>query len=121
MKVLALIYTDEEAWEALPEAERQATYARYREFGERAGAKVADGAELAPTRSATTVRVRDGEVRLADGPSEERGEPLGGFYLFDVESLDEAIEWASKIPSARLGTIEVRPVMQVAAGAEAPA
>jgi hypothetical protein len=108
VKVLALIYTDEAAWDSLPEDERQATYARYREFGERAGAKVADGAELAPTRSATTVRVRDGEVQLVDGPAEERGEPLGGFYLLDVESLDEAAELAAAIPSAATGAIELR-------------
>jgi hypothetical protein len=108
VKVLALIYADEAAWDSLSEEERQATYARYREFGERAGAKVADGAEVAPTRSATTVRVRDGEVLLADGPSEERGEPLGGFYLFDVESLDEAAELAAGIPSAATGAIELR-------------
>ena len=108
MKVLALIYTDENAWESLSEEEREATYARYREFGDRARAKVADGAEVAPTRSATTVRVRDGEVHLADGPSEERGEPLGGFYLFDVESVKEAADLAAGIPSAATGAVEVR-------------
>ena len=108
MKVLALIYADEEAWESLPEADRQATYARYREFGERAGARVADGAELAPTRSATTVRVRNGEVTLADGPSAETSEPLGGFYLLDVESLEEAAELAAGIPSAATGAVELR-------------
>lgn len=108
MKVLALIYADEEAWESLSEEDRQATYARYREFGERAGAKVADGAELAPTRSATTVRVRDGEVLIADGPARGGDEPLGGFYLFDVDSLDEAAELAAGIPSAATGAIELR-------------
>jgi hypothetical protein len=108
MKVLALIYADEDAWESLPDDERQATYARYRAFGERAGAKVADGAELAPTRSATTVRVRNGEVLLADGPSEGRSEALGGFYLFDVDSLDEAADLAAGIPSAATGAIELR-------------
>lgn len=108
MKVLALIYTDEEAWESLSEDERQATYARYRAFGERVGTRVAEGAELAPTRSATTVRVRDGQVLIADGPSGERSEPLGGFYLFDVDSVDEAKELAAGIPSATTGAIELR-------------
>jgi hypothetical protein len=108
VKVLALIYADEEAWESLPEAEREATYARYRQFGERAGAKVADGAELAPTRSATTVRVRVGEVSLTDGPSGETSEPLGGFYLLDVESLEEAAELAAGIPAAATGAVELR-------------
>jgi hypothetical protein len=108
MKVVALIYADEDRWESLSEQERQATYARYREFGERAGAKVADGAELAPTRSATTVRVRDGETLIVDGPAEERGEPVGGFYLLDVESLEEAAELAAGIPSAATGAVELR-------------
>jgi hypothetical protein len=108
MKVLALIYADEHVWEALPEEERQATYARYREFGERAGAKVADGAELAPTHTATTVRVRDGEVLVADGPPGETDQPLGGFYLLDVDSLDEAAELAAGIPAATTGAIELR-------------
>ena len=110
MKVLALIYADEEAWESLPEEERQATYARYREFGERGGAKIADGAELAPTRAATTVRVRDGEVLVSDGPFAETKETLGGFYLLECENLDEAIAWARKIPMPG-GKVEVRPVM----------
>jgi hypothetical protein len=108
VKVLALIYADEGAWESLPEPDREAMYARYREFGERAGETVAEGAELAPTRSATTVRVRDGEVLLADGPSAEASEPLAGFYLLDVESLDEAAELAAGIPAAATGAVELR-------------
>jgi hypothetical protein len=108
MKVLALIYADEDAWESQPEQERQETYARYRAFGERAGAKVADGAELAPTRTATTVRVRDGEVLVSDGPFAETKEALGGFYVFDVETLEEAAELAAGIPAAESGAIELR-------------
>jgi hypothetical protein len=108
MKVLALIYADEDAWESLPEPEREARYAEYRAFGERAGTKIADGAELAPTRTATTVRVRDGEVIVSDGPFTETKEALGGFYLFDVESLDEAAELATGIPAAAHGAIELR-------------
>ena len=108
MKVLALIYADEHAWEALPETDREARYAQYRAFGERAGAKIADGAELAPTRTATTVRVRDGEVLVSDGPFTETKEQLGGFYLFDVASLDEAAELAAGIPAAAHGAIELR-------------
>ncbi len=108
MKVLALIYDDEDAWDSLRDEERQATYARYREFGERAGSKVAGGAELAPTRTATTVRVRDGELLLADGPSAETNEPLGGFYLLEVDSLDEAAELVAGIPAAATGAVELR-------------
>jgi hypothetical protein len=108
MKVLALIYADEDAWESLPEAEREARYAQYRAFGEQAGTKIADGAELAPTRTATTVRVRDGEVIVSDGPFTETKEALGGFYLFDVKSLDEAAELATGIPASAHGAIELR-------------
>jgi hypothetical protein len=65
------------------------------------------------------VRVRDGEQLVTDGPFAETKEQLGGYYIVDVETLDEALEWAGKIPSARLGTIEVRPVMSVGAEAQA--
>ncbi len=69
------------------------------------------GSRLRPVEGATTVRVRDGEVLLTDGPFAETKEQLGGFYLFECPSLDEAIEWAAKIPGARHGSVEVRPVM----------
>jgi hypothetical protein len=108
MNVLALIYADEDAWEALPEPDREARYAQYRAFGERAGEKIAGGAELAPTQSATTVRVRDGEAIVTDGPYAETKEALGGFYLLDVESLEEAAELATGIPAAAHGAIELR-------------
>jgi hypothetical protein len=105
---MALIYGDEARWESLGEEERQAVYARYRSFGENAGAKVLDGAELAPTRSATTVRVRDGETVVTDGPFAETKEALGGFYLLECATLDEATELAAQIPGAATGSIELR-------------
>jgi hypothetical protein len=108
MKVMALIYGDESRWDAASEAEREAMYERYRAFGQSADGKVLDGAELAPTRSATTVRVRDGETIVTDGPYAETKEQLGGFYLLEVESLDEAAELAAQIPGAATGAIEVR-------------
>ena len=108
MKVMALIYGDESRWESLGEEERQAVYARYRAFGESAGAKVLDGAELAATRSATTVRVRDGETVVTDGPFAETKEALGGFYLLECADLDEAAELAAQIPGAATGAIELR-------------
>lgn len=108
MKVLALIYGDENRWDSLGENERNEVYARYRAFGEAAGSKVLDGAELSPTRTATTVRVRDGQVLVTDGPFTETKESLGGFYLLDVENLDEATALAAQIPGAATGTIEVR-------------
>jgi hypothetical protein len=109
MKILALIYGDESAWEGLPADEREAVYERYRAFGRGADGKVVDGAELAPTGSATTVRVRDDETIVTDGPAEPLAEPLGGFYLLDCESLDEAAELVTQIPGAETGAIELRP------------
>ncbi len=67
--------------------------------------------QLQPTDTATTVRSRDGETLCTDGPFIETKESLGGYYLIEVETLDEAIEWAAKIPSAKFGHIEVRPVV----------
>jgi hypothetical protein len=108
LKILALIYADEDVWESLPDEERQAGYAKYRAFGEKAGGKIATGAELAPTRTATTVRVRDGELLVSDGPFAETKEALGGFYVFDVDSLEEAESLAAEIPGAQSGAIELR-------------
>ena len=68
------------------------------------------GERLRPTSDATTVRVRDGEVITSDGPFAETKEQIGGYYVVDCKDLDEAIEVAAKIPGARLGTIEVRPI-----------
>lgn len=109
MKYLALIYTDEAAWEALSEDERKKIYDRYAAFSREASDKIVSGAETAGTRSATTVRVRDGETRVTDGPFEALAEPLGGFYVFDCESTDEAVALAGRIPGAQTGAVEVWP------------
>jgi hypothetical protein len=109
MRYLALIYTDEAAWEALSEDERKNVYDRYAAFSREASDKIVGGAETAGTRSATTVRVRDGETRVTDGPFEALAEPLGGFYVFDCESTDEAVALAARIPGAQTGAVEVRP------------
>jgi hypothetical protein len=109
VKCLALIYADERAWDRLPEGERQEMYARYRAFAEQAAGKVADGAELAPTQAATTVRVRSDETLVADGPFAETKEALGGYYVLDCENMDEAVALAAKIPGAAHGAVEVRP------------
>jgi len=108
MKVLAMIYGDEQRWASFDEKEREAVYAKYRAFGEAAGDKVIGGAELAPTRSATTVRVRDGETIVSDGPFTETKEQLGGFYVFECSDLGEAEALAAQIPGAATGTIELR-------------
>jgi hypothetical protein len=108
VKVLALIYGDEASWESASDEEREAMIARYRAFGDDADGKIVGGAQLAPTRAATTVRVRDGETVVTDGPFAETKEQLGGFYLFEVESLDDAAELAAGIPGAATGAVEVR-------------
>src|SRR5215203_4727307 len=87
----------------------------YAVFGEEMGARgvLKGGERLRPTTDATTVRVRDGEVLLSDGPFAETKEQMGGFYLVDCKDLDEAIDVAAKIPGARDGSIEVRPIWEI--------
>ena len=109
MKVLALIWEDEQAWSSLPEAEQQAVREQYRAVVESAGGRVFDGAELAPTSTATTVRVRDGKLAVTDGPFAETREQLGGYVVFDVADLDEAAALAERLPGAEQGWIELRP------------
>jgi hypothetical protein len=72
-----------------------------------------DGAPLYPSRSATSLRIREGESLLTDGPYAELKEQLGGYYLLECADLDEALRWARTIPAATMGTVEVRPVMRV--------
>ena len=112
MKVMALIYGDASRWEAFSDEEREAVDARYRSFSDEAQAAgvLAGGGELASTRDATTVRVRDGETLVTDGPYAEVKEALGGYFVLDVETLDEALDFAAKIPGAEHGAIEVRPI-----------
>ena len=113
MQYLLLIYADEQQYWALGEEERDALHAEYGAFTQsihESGAMVGGG-QLQPTRSATSVRIRNGKTLVTDGPFAETKEQLGGYYVIEAESLDDAIEHASKIPSARLGSIEVRPVL----------
>ncbi|HMF03432.1 MAG TPA: YciI family protein [Acidimicrobiia bacterium] len=101
--------------EAVSHDEAQASLNEYLAFGEEMGKRgvLQGGERLRPTTDATTVRVRDGEVLTADGPFAETKEQMGGFYLVDCKDLDEAIDVASKIPGARIGTIEVRPIWEM--------
>jgi hypothetical protein len=112
---MLLIYDDEQVWQKLPEDERNSLYAAYGAFTNEVREKGAlvSADQLQPTAAATTVRIRDGKEVVTDGPFAETKEQLGGYYLIDVESVDEALEWAAKIPSARYGTIEVRPLVQM--------
>jgi hypothetical protein len=110
MKYLCTIYDDETQWSDATPEQMGAVMAAYNAFGEEAGGVILGGEGLQPTSSATTVRVRDGERVLSDGPFAETKEQLGGYFLVDVEDLDAAIEAASRIPTARAGSIEVRPI-----------
>ncbi len=121
MQYMLLIYDDERRWAEMSDEERGPIFQEY--FGltkelQDAGAYVA-GDPLQPTPTATTVRVRDGETLTTDGPFAETKEQLGGYYLIDAKDLDEAIQVAAKIPSARWGSIEIRPVVDFSqAGAQ---
>jgi hypothetical protein len=115
MRYLLLICTDESADSAMSPEEGEAQFKEYMKFGEEMGARgvLTGGERLRPTTDATTVRVRDGEVLTSDGPFAETKEQIGGFYVVDCKDLDEAIDVASKIPGARNGSIEVRPIWEM--------
>lgn len=111
MKYALLIYGDEAKGAQMTEAEQTAEMEAYNAFGREAHAALAGGEALMPINTATTVRVREGETMITDGPFAETKEQLGGFYVVDCANLDEALAWAAKIPGALNGSIEVRPVM----------
>lgn len=113
MKYAFTIYGDEAQREAASEEDRQAmsqAYGAVTEEMQEKGVLVA-GEGLYPSATATTVRVREGDRDVTDGPYAETKEQLGGFYVLDVKDLDEAIEWAAKIPGSQFGSVEIRPVM----------
>ncbi len=115
MQYLLLIYADEKIGANMSEAERQQLHADYMTYTQElvtAGVMRA-GDALLPTSTATTVRVRGNENLTTDGPFAETKEALGGYYLVEVENLDEALKWARKIPTAKYGSIEVRPIMMI--------
>ena len=115
MRYLLLICTDETNDQALSPDEEAALMADYNAFGEEMGRRgvLLGGERLRPTTDATTVRVRDGQTITSDGPFAETKEQMGGYFMVDCKDLDEAIEVASKIPSAKRGTIEVRPIWEM--------
>ena len=108
MKYLCLVYIEEAKWHDVPDSECIACGMALRESG-----KLLDGAPLHPVSTATTVRVRGGKVAVTDGPFAETKEHLAGFYMIDAVDLDDAIKIAAKIPPARTGSIEVRPVREL--------
>ena len=113
MQYALLIYDDGTAWEGFSEEEQGKFMQEYFTYTEelRASGAHLGGEALQPVMTAKSVRVREGDQLVTDGPFAETKEALGGFYLIDVDSEEEALKWAAKIPSSRFGTIEVRPVM----------
>ena len=115
MQYVLLIYDSADA------GEREGLMQEYFAYTDEleASGKLVSSAPLQPSRTAQSLRVREGEISLSDGPFAETKEQLGGYYVIDVDTPEEAAEWAAKIPSARFGTIEVRAIMQIPAGARA--
>ncbi len=115
MKYLCLIYGVESVVAAMPAAEQQKFLAEFQSVtqGIRQNGQWLAGERLRPVHTATTVRVRDGKVSTTDGPFAETKEQLGGFYMVEARDLNEAIQIASRIPSARHGSVEVRPVWEM--------
>jgi len=108
MKYLCLVYLEKEKMHAVPDSECATCGEGLRNNGVLVAAEA-----LEPVETATTVRIRNGRMSITDGPFAETKEQLAGFYLIDAEDLDQAIQAASKIPPAREGTVEVRPVRQL--------
>src|SRR6201991_3203096 len=113
MQYLCLIYDLEAEWAKMSQSEQGKMYEEYGQFTADIKAKGnhLGGHQLQPISTATTVRVRNGKRLTTDGPFAETKEQLGGFYLIEAKNLDEAIEIASRIPSAKVGSIEVRPLV----------
>ncbi|MEP7325122.1 MAG: YciI family protein [Gemmatimonadota bacterium] len=124
MQYMLLIYSNEEEWDKLsPEVmgEWMGEYNAFTDSIVKSGNYKA-GEPLQPTTTATTVRVRDGKTQITDGPFAETREQLGGFYWVEAKDLDQALQIAARIPSARVGSVEVRPIMpmeKMPTGAEA--
>jgi len=109
MKYLCLVYLDEKKLSEVPDRECKACGDELRKSGHHIAAEA-----LESVHTATTVRVRNGKTSVTDGPFAETKEQLAGFYLLDARDLNEALQLASKIPPARIGSIEVRPVRELA-------
>jgi hypothetical protein len=113
MKYMLLIYADENAWS---DAEREQCYGESAQLAQKlaTNGQYLGANPLQPTSTATSVRVRDGKPLVTDGPFAETREQLGGYFLIEAKDLDEAIGIAAKIPAARLGAVEIRPVTEIA-------
>jgi len=113
MKYLCLIYSDEAEFPKMPKAEADKWMSEYAEFTDRItkSGHYLGGNRLHPTQAATTLRIRNGKLSTTDGPFAETKEQLGGYYLIEARDLNDALQVASRIPGARHGSVEVRPVV----------
>lgn len=112
MKYILLIYSDERAWEGLSSEQMAKVYDDHRAYGaamEQAGV-IRGGAELKPVSTATSLRFTNGIPKTLDGPYAETKEQLAGYYLIEVDNLEQALEWGEKMPGMDSGTVEVRPL-----------
>ncbi len=112
MKYILLIYGDERVWESMSQDEMQRIYEAHGEYTkamQEAGV-LRGGAELKPTTTATSLKFANGKPVTVDGPFAETKEQLGGYYLIEVDDLEQAIDWAAKMPGMTSGTVEVRPL-----------
>ena len=110
MRYMMLIHHDEEALARAPKQQLWTDYAAFNEALAKAGAGFAAGERLESSASATTVRVRDGNANVLDGPYADTKEQFAGYFMIDVPDLDAAITWARRCPSSKYGAIEIRPV-----------
>ena len=112
MKYMLLVYLDEQA---MSDAEREHCYVESAQLAQdlNSSGQYLDASPLHPVATATSVRVRDGKRVVTDGPFAETREQLGGYYLIDARDLDEALGIAERIPPARFGTVEIRPVLEI--------
>src|SRR5262249_39117592 len=115
MKYALLIYAAEKDWQAKSKEEQTGVYNEYWAYSMelKNSGKMLSCEPLDPTTTATTIRVRNGKRLVTDGPFADTKEQLGGIYVVDVKDLDEAMAWAERIPDARGGSIEIRPLMNV--------
>ena len=113
MRYMLLIYADEQAWS---EAEREHCYGESAQFAHQlqSDGQYLAASPLQPTSMATSVRVRNGRHLVTDGPFAETREQLGGYFLVNAKNLDEAIGIAARLPGARMGTVEIRPLLEIA-------
>jgi hypothetical protein len=112
MRYLCLIYENEKTYETMSKEQSDSVFAEYGAFtqGIKESGHYIGGNALQPTPSATTLRVRNGKVSATDGPFAETKEQLGGYYLIEVDNLEQAIFWAEKMPGLQDGTVEIRPL-----------